>query len=69
MNWKEYPKVKPPQMAGTYLVTVKETYGVPRFVTEMQYDPGSGWYDPDCTGVEWNQIVIAWAYMPEPYGA
>ena len=70
MNWNEYPKVKPPQMEGTYLVTVRECEGVPRFVTEMQYNPGSGWWDEvsEQIGFDWNGLVVAWATMPEPYG-
>ena len=58
-----------PMQTGEYLVTV-EMEGV-IFVEKYEFTPTpNGWADPDIRyrdAINWNDYVIAWQPLPEPY--
>ena len=61
IQWHKYPDEKPKESGGYYLVTFINRKG--------KLDVHVLFYVGDYTGFVANDNVVkAWAYMPEPYG-
>lgn len=62
---------KNPSQTGEYLVTAVCDNGA-TFTDKFGYTPTTdgGWYDPEApsqTYTDWNEHIIAWRPLPEPY--